>query len=424
MADETFTPKRVKENPSTGTIRGDVSKFIINPLKDLFKEKEDVPKFDTKLPEVKITAATAEKVIKKAINSDDQPSLKDLATTADLKLKAEEDPKTKGLVDALIFATGGPLPDFSNKTKTEIADNLAANDLNIYKVSDTKFININTGENIYQNIGKNQLTSQAMNGLLEAGYSLGQMLTIAIDLAAGEKWNLTQKLDKLYDKMYEGGGFRDPNTMSEQVTKTLTEYGVPFGLASKLLRPLNVVLKSKLSKIQNRGARYVSKGITSVGMNAASFGAAEFVVGNRGDTIDPPDFFGLIDNPEVKYEGEEGKSGRDLAMARLKNKIRFGYAGTKIGATWGLIGRAAPLGLKYGLKATGKGFTYGGRLANATVVSPITKLATGQLPLTGNRFIPKVMYSKTIVPGASRLAAEGIRKGGKLFFFYYVPSNS
>ena len=31
----------------------------------LFKEKEDVPKFDTKLPEVKITAATAEKVIKK-----------------------------------------------------------------------------------------------------------------------------------------------------------------------------------------------------------------------------------------------------------------------------------------------------------------------------------------------------------------------
>jgi len=420
MADETFTPKRVKENPSTGTIRGDVSKFIINPLKDLFKEKEDVPKFDTKLPEVKITAATAEKVIKKAINSDDQPSLKDLATTADLKLKAEEDPKTKGLVDALIFATGGPLPDFSNKTKTEIADNLAANDLNIYKVSDTKFININTGENIYQNIGKNQLTSQAMNGLLEAGYSLGQMLTIPIDLAAGEKWNLTQKLDKLYDKMYEGGGFRDPNTMSEQVTKTLTEYGVPFGLASKLLRPLNIVLKSKLSKIQNRGARYVSKGITSVGMNAASFGAAEFVVGNRGDTIDPPDFFGLIDNPEVKYEGEEGKSGRDLAMARLKNKIRFGYAGTKIGATWGLIGRAAPLGLKYGLKGTGKAFTLGGRVANATVVSPITKLATGQLPLTGNRFIPRVMYSKTIVPGASRLAAEGIRKGGKLAAFKLV----
>ena len=91
-------------------------------------------------------------------------------------------------------------------------------------------------------------------------------------------------------------------------------------------------------------------------------------------------FYGLIDNPEIKFEGEEGKSGRDLAMARLKNKIRFGYAGTKIGATWGLIGRAAPAALKFGLKTTGKGFTYGGRVANATVVSPVGKILTGQVP--------------------------------------------
>ena len=105
-----FTPKRVKENPSTGTIRGDVSKFIINPLKDLFKKKEDEPKFEgTKLPEVKITAETAEKAIKKAINSDNQPDIKDLVKTADLKLKAEENPETAGWVKALIFATGGPV---------------------------------------------------------------------------------------------------------------------------------------------------------------------------------------------------------------------------------------------------------------------------------------------------------------------------
>ena len=420
MADETFTPKRVKENPSTGTIRGDVSKFIINPLKDLFKEKEDVPKYSTELPKITVTAETAEKAIKKAINSDSQPDIKDLVRTADLKLKAEENPETAGWVKSLIFATGGSIPEVSNKKKTEIANDLALNDLNIMKISDTKFINIQTGENIYQDIGKNQLTSQAMNGLLEAGYSFGQMLTIPIDLAADEKWNLTQKLDNLYDKMYEGGDFRDPNTMSEQVTKTLVEYGLPFGLATKLMRPLNIVLKSKLSKIQNRGARYVSKGLASVGFNAASFGAAEFVVGNRGDTIDPPDFYGLIDNPEVKFEGEEGKSGKDLAMARLKNKIRFGYAGTKIGATWGLIGRAVPLGLKFGLKTVGKGFTYGGRAANATVVSPITKVLTGQVPGTGNKFIPKLMYSKTIVPGASRLVATGLRKGGKLAMFKAV----
>ena len=419
MADENFS-KRVKENPSTGTIRGDVSKFIINPLKNLFKEKEDTPKYSTELPEIKITSKTAEKVIKKVISSENQPSLKDLTTTADLKTKAEKNPETAGWVKSLIFATGGNIPEISNEKKTEIANDLAFNNLNIFKVSDTKFIDTRTNENIYQNIGKNQLTSQAMNGLLEAGYSFGQMITIPIDLAADEKWELTQKLDDLYDKMYKGGDLRDPNTMSEQVTKTLVEYGLPFGIATKIMRPLNIVLKSKLSKIQSRAARYGSKALASVGFNAASFGAAEFVVGNRGDTIDPPDFFGLIDNPEVKFEGEEGKTGKDLAMARLKNKIRFGYAGTKIGATWGLIGRAAPLGLKFGLKTVGKGFTYGGRLANATVVSPITKIATGQLPLTGNKFIPKVMYSKTIVPGASRIVAEGIRKGGKLAAFKLV----
>ena len=118
MADENFS-KRVKENPSTGTIRGDVSKFIINPLKDLFR-KEDEPKYSTELPEIKITAETAEKAIKKAINSDNQPDIKDLVRTADLKLKAEENPETAGWVKSLIFATGGSIPEISNKKKKKI----------------------------------------------------------------------------------------------------------------------------------------------------------------------------------------------------------------------------------------------------------------------------------------------------------------
>ena len=315
------------------------------------------------------------------------------------------------------------LPGFSDITKTQIADQLAANDLNIMKISDTKYININTGENIYQDIGKNRLTAQAMNGLLEAGYSMGQLLTIPLDIAFDEKFELTQKLDNLYNKMYEGGGFRDPNTMGEQVVKTLAEYGVPFTYATKLLRPLNLVLKSKLSKLNNKALRYTTKAGLSVGFNAASFGAAEFVVGNKGDTIDAPDFWGLVDNPEIQFEGEEGKTGRNLALARLKNKIRFGYEGTKIGATWGLVGRAAPLGLKYGLKTTGKVFNYGGKVANATVLSPLGKIATGQVPLSGMKVpftkytTPTLMYSKSIVPGTSRLVAQGLRKGGKLAMF-------
>ena len=39
MADD-IKSKRVKPNPSTGTISGDVSKFVLNPLKNLFKDKD------------------------------------------------------------------------------------------------------------------------------------------------------------------------------------------------------------------------------------------------------------------------------------------------------------------------------------------------------------------------------------------------
>ena len=38
MADD-IKSKRVKPNPSTGTISGDISKFVLNPLKSLFKDE-------------------------------------------------------------------------------------------------------------------------------------------------------------------------------------------------------------------------------------------------------------------------------------------------------------------------------------------------------------------------------------------------
>ena len=129
--------KRVKPNPSTGTVSGDLSKFIINPLKDLFKkkeivEKEEVPKYaDTPIKKIKLSTSTVDKVIKKVVSDNDQPTASQLVKTADLKLKAENDPKTAPWVKSLIYATGGDVPEISNKKKTEIANGLAANNLNI-----------------------------------------------------------------------------------------------------------------------------------------------------------------------------------------------------------------------------------------------------------------------------------------------------
>ena len=58
-----------------------------------------------------------------------------------------------------------------------------------------------------------------MNGLLEAGYSFGQMVTIPLDLANGDKWQLTQKLDKIYEIFEKPMILR--KVTSEQVTKTI-----------------------------------------------------------------------------------------------------------------------------------------------------------------------------------------------------------
>ena len=126
--------KHIEEggNPYTGPIS------LFSNIAKLFKRdkkvEEDIPKYDNKLPEVKLTTKDADKIIKKVV-SEDTPDLKDLVKTADIKLEAQENPKTIGFTNALIFATGGPLSvredsqplsmaGFSDKKKTEIADQL------------------------------------------------------------------------------------------------------------------------------------------------------------------------------------------------------------------------------------------------------------------------------------------------------------
>jgi hypothetical protein len=250
------------------------------------------------------------------------------------------------------------LKETNLESSKKLAEQERLKNPDIIKISDTKYINTTTGKNIIKS-GSNELTEQAFNGLLEAGYSLGQLITIPLDL--GFDTDLTSKIDKLYDDLK----YEDPDTFYEQATKTLVEYGVPFGIINKFAKPIKTALRAKASKIGNKTARYGTKAATSVGFHAGSFGVAEFIVGNKGDTIN-----------DVKFEGEEGLKGRDLAIARLNNKIRFGIEGAKIGTAFGLVGRAAPIGIKYGLKATGIAANFGARTANKLVFNPLSKVIT------------------------------------------------
>ena len=340
MSNEKFKSTRVRPNPSTGTISGDISKFVINPLKNLFKQEEEIPKFvEGDLPIKEVSKDTIKEVIKRVSTEQSIPELEDnLVKTANLKVKFEEDKKTNPWVNSLIVATGGPV--ISDEARTQIGNKLIASNSNIIKINDKTFIDTATNKNVFRELGSNRITEQAMNGVLEAGYSMGQLVTMGSDFMFDT--DLTTKIDKLYDDWYEKLDLEEPTDLYGQVTKTLFEYGLPFTYISKLSKPLRMLLKSKASKIASKKRRYSTKAALSIGFNAATFGAAEFIVGNKGDTIKAPF------SKQYQFEDEEGKTGRDKAIARIKNKARFGFEGGKIGLTWSIAGRALPLGIRFG----------------------------------------------------------------------------
>ena len=52
---------------------------------------------------------------------------------------------------------------------------------------------------------------------------------------------------------------------------------------------------------------------------------------------------------EEKLVDTEGLEGRELATARLKNRLLYGQEGALLGSGFSLLGKPAALGFKYGL---------------------------------------------------------------------------
>jgi len=71
---------------------------------------------------------------------------------------------------------------------------------------------------------------------------------------------------------------------------------------------------------------------------------------------------------------EEGLSGRELATARLVNKLKFGQEGAIIGGGIPLVGKGLNVGARYGLWTTGKVIGIGAKTANAVVINPLSKV--------------------------------------------------
>ena len=207
-----------------------------------------------------------------------------------------------------------------------------------------------------------------LGGVQNTIYSFGDLITTGIDAAADT--DLTTKLDKLYEE----NKVADPETLLGTVNKVLIEYGLPGGAIFKILNRAKKILKSKKVKDANTAAAATGAAAQTVnlakrvGYMGTAFGATDFITSGARQRAEEEPLF-------MDQESEEGLEGRDLALARFRNKLRFGAEGTIIGAGFPLLGgplaKIATVGAKYGImKPTG----YALRGVDTLVVRPATYL--------------------------------------------------
>ena len=185
-----------------------------------------------------------------------------------------------------------------------------------------------------------------LGGVQNIGYSFGDLITTGTDAALDT--NLTERLDKAYQE----NKIQDPETLLGTVNKVLIEYGVPGGGVFKVMNRAKKLFKSKKVKDANTAAKATGTTVKGsdiakrVGYMSTAFAATDFITsGARQINEEGP----LV----LKKESEERLEGRDLALARFRNKLRFGAEGAIIGAGFPLLGgpiaKAATIFGKYGI---------------------------------------------------------------------------
>jgi len=200
--------------------------------------------------------------------------------------------------------------------------------------------------------------------------SLAEFLTIGVDYKFDT--NFTKKLDDITRDFLKHTG--EPETLAGEITQIATQFLIPFKVIDKIIGNVGKLkhLKNKTLFMQNAKLANKHRLIKStaglaqrMGTGALSLGATDFLISGGERKLDPIFF---------KRTKEEGKTGKELAAARLSNKIKYGKEGAMIGGGFPLIGVA------FGGFVRSLGFGVGvaydvlGRVANP-FLSVITKIA-------------------------------------------------
>ena len=267
----------------------------------------------------------------------------------------------KGAADLLMTMSNTPLRDFQlkglmDKSLPRITDLAEGKD----RATEKDYIDF------FEDMEKS-IFGAAQN----VAYSFGDLVTTGIDMGApfvGKKTNLTEALDKAYEE----NKIDDPETLLGTVNQVLLEYGIPGGAVFKVMSRAKKLIKAKKVKDKTIAAGTAGTKIANIakrsGYMATAFAATDFITsGARQKRGEEPLLMDL--------ESEEGLEGQDLALARFRNKVRFGAEGTLIGALFPLMGKplakVATFGAKYGLM---KPAGYALRGVDTLAVRPATYL--------------------------------------------------
>jgi len=204
--------------------------------------------------------------------------------------------------------------------------------------------------------GFEEIERSLYGGVQDLGYSISSLLTEGIDASFDTKY-----LDAL-DKAYEENKIKDPETLLGEIGKIGVQFGIPSSAILKVGARARGIAKSKeaLGKLtKTQRATSIAK---RAGYMAGTFAAVDFLASS-------PNMPTLY----MEKESEEGKSGRDLAVTRFKNRLRFGVEGASIGGGFSLMGKPLATGLKYGLFKPGAYVAgMGLKAADKAVVTPLS----------------------------------------------------
>jgi hypothetical protein len=212
----------------------------------------------------------------------------------------------------------------------------------------------------------------AVTGPPLAVKSLAELITIGIDYKF--ETDFTSKLDGLAREFLDYSG--EPETLAGEITQLGTQFMVPMKVVDKLIRGIGKLkpfvgrtagMRNANLLNKNRFIQYGANIAQRSGTGALSLGATDFLISGKERKLDPI-FFARTN--------EEGKTGKELAAARLANKIKFAKEGALIGAGFPLIGAVAGGAVRtlgYGVGVT---YDLAGR-----VVNPVLTLATKALAL-------------------------------------------